>query len=95
MLTFETFVLRRDCTLTFAVPLSGGRLSYPFTLYTTECCSASMASSLIGISVAVTLQNPPNTIVQGTVAAVNSQTSTLILQNGQISPPRCFLMQVY
>ncbi|KAL5119872.1 enhancer of mRNA decapping [Pleosporales sp. CAS-2024a] len=40
-----------------------------------------MASGLIGISVAVTLQNPPNTIVQGTVAAVNSQTSTLTLQN--------------
>jgi enhancer of mRNA-decapping protein 3 len=44
-----------------------------------------MASGLIGISVAVTLQNPPNTIVQGTVAAVNSQTSTLTLQNGGIS----------
>ncbi|KAH3913355.1 mRNA-decapping-enhancer protein 3 [Parastagonospora nodorum] len=40
-----------------------------------------MASSLIGISVAVTLQNPPNTVVQGTVAAVNSQTATLTLQN--------------
>jgi hypothetical protein len=48
-----------------------------------EYCIASMASSLIGISVAVTLQNPPNTIVQGTVAAVNSQTSTLTLQNGE------------
>ncbi|KAH7380230.1 YjeF-related protein N-terminus-domain-containing protein [Phaeosphaeria sp. MPI-PUGE-AT-0046c] len=40
-----------------------------------------MAASLIGISVAVTLQNPPNTIVQGTVAAVNPDTATLILQN--------------
>ncbi|KAF1918437.1 YjeF-related protein N-terminus-domain-containing protein [Ampelomyces quisqualis] len=40
-----------------------------------------MASGLIGIAVAVTLQNPPNTIVHGTVADVNSQTSTLILQN--------------
>jgi hypothetical protein len=48
-----------------------------------QYCIASMASSLIGISVAVTLQNPPNTIVQGTVAAVNSQTSTLTLQNGE------------
>lgn len=42
-----------------------------------------MASGLIGISVAVTLQNPPNTVVQGTVAAVNSQTSTLTLQDGE------------
>ncbi|KAF2028682.1 YjeF_N domain-containing protein [Setomelanomma holmii] len=40
-----------------------------------------MASGLIGISVAVTLQNPPSTIVQGTVAAVNAQTSTLTLEN--------------
>ena len=40
-----------------------------------------MSSGLIGISVAVTLQNPPNTIVHGTVAAVNSQTSTLTLQD--------------
>jgi hypothetical protein len=43
-----------------------------------------MASSLIGISVAVTLQNPPNTVVQGTVASVNSQTATLTLQNGRL-----------
>lgn len=42
-----------------------------------------MAASLIGISVAVTLQNPPNTIVQGTVAAVNPDTATLILRNGE------------
>ncbi|CAI6332781.1 unnamed protein product [Periconia digitata] len=40
-----------------------------------------MAASLIGISVTVTLQNPPNTIVEGLVANVNPQTSTLTLQN--------------
>ncbi|PVI01049.1 hypothetical protein DM02DRAFT_613913 [Periconia macrospinosa] len=40
-----------------------------------------MASGLIGISVTVTLQNPPNTIVEGLVANVNPQTSTLTLQN--------------
>jgi hypothetical protein len=43
-----------------------------------------MASGLIGISVAVTLQNPPDTVVYGTVAAVNSQTATLTLQDGEI-----------
>lgn len=52
-----------------------------------ECRSANMASGLIGISVAVTLQNPPNTVVHGTVAAVNSQTSTLTLQDGE--PMEC------
>ncbi|KAF2015013.1 YjeF N-terminal domain-like protein [Aaosphaeria arxii CBS 175.79] len=40
-----------------------------------------MAAGLIGISVAVTLQNPPNTVVQGIVAAVNPQTATLTLQD--------------
>ncbi|KAF2269896.1 YjeF N-terminal domain-like protein [Lojkania enalia] len=40
-----------------------------------------MASGLIGISVIVTLQNPPNTTVHGLVAAVNPQTSTLTLQD--------------
>ncbi|KAJ4305754.1 enhancer of mRNA decapping [Kalmusia sp. IMI 367209] len=41
-----------------------------------------MASTgLIGISVTVTLQNPPNTVVEGLVANVNAQTSTLTLQN--------------
>ncbi|KAF1948514.1 hypothetical protein CC80DRAFT_486042 [Byssothecium circinans] len=43
--------------------------------------TAIMASGLIGISVTVTLQNPPNTIVEGRVADVNPQTSTLTLQN--------------
>lgn len=42
-----------------------------------------MASGLIGISVIVTLRNPPNTVVQGLVAAVNPHTSTLTLQNGE------------
>jgi hypothetical protein len=41
-----------------------------------------MTSGLIGIFVIVTLRNPPNTIVQGLVAAVNPQTSTLTLQDG-------------
>jgi enhancer of mRNA-decapping protein 3 len=41
-----------------------------------------MATALIGISVTVTLQNPPNTVVEGLVANVNPQTSTLTLQNG-------------
>ncbi|KAL5390582.1 hypothetical protein DPSP01_001657 [Paraphaeosphaeria sporulosa] len=40
-----------------------------------------MATALIGISVTVTLQNPPNTVVEGLVANVNAQTSTLTLQN--------------
>ncbi|KAF2710132.1 YjeF N-terminal domain-like protein [Pleomassaria siparia CBS 279.74] len=40
-----------------------------------------MTSGLIGIFVIVTLRNPPNTIVQGLVAAVNPQTSTLTLQD--------------
>ncbi|CAO2651996.1 Nn.00g002790.m01.CDS01 [Neocucurbitaria sp. VM-36] len=40
-----------------------------------------MASGFVGLSVAVTLQNPPNTIVYGVVAAVNPQTATLTLQN--------------
>jgi enhancer of mRNA-decapping protein 3 len=43
-----------------------------------------MATALIGISVSVTLQNPPNTVVEGHVADVNPQTSTLTLQNGTI-----------
>jgi hypothetical protein len=73
---------KRDCTLTSTRTKSGGRSSNQGTLHTVQCCLASMAPSLIGISVAVTLQNPPNTIVQGTVAAVNSQTATLTLQNG-------------
>ncbi|KAF1969081.1 hypothetical protein BU23DRAFT_540096 [Bimuria novae-zelandiae CBS 107.79] len=42
---------------------------------------AIMATALIGISVTVTLQNPPNTVVEGLVANVNAQTSTLTLQN--------------
>lgn len=41
-----------------------------------------MASGLIGIFVIVTLRHPPNTVVQGLVAAVNPQTSTLTLQDG-------------
>jgi hypothetical protein len=57
-----------------------------------SCCfvnrvSAIMASGLIGISVSVTLQNPPNTVVQGLVANVNPQTSTLTLQNGRRNNP--------
>ncbi|KAF2181930.1 YjeF N-terminal domain-like protein [Zopfia rhizophila CBS 207.26] len=40
-----------------------------------------MASSLIGISVIVTLRHPPNTVVQGIVAAVIPSTSTLTLQD--------------
>lgn len=40
-----------------------------------------MASGFIGISVAVTLQNPPNTVVHGVVAAVNAQTATLTLRD--------------
>jgi enhancer of mRNA-decapping protein 3 len=45
-----------------------------------------MATALIGISVTVTLQNPPNTVVEGLVANVNAQTSTLTLQNGNAWP---------
>lgn len=45
-----------------------------------------MATALIGISVTVTLQNPPNTVVEGLVANVNPQTSTLTLQNGEPFP---------
>jgi hypothetical protein len=41
-----------------------------------------MASGFIGISVVVTLQNPPNTLVHGVVAAVNPQNATLTLQDG-------------
>ncbi|KAL1593426.1 enhancer of mRNA decapping [Nothophoma quercina] len=40
-----------------------------------------MASGFIGISVIVTLQNPPNTLVHGVVAAVNPQNATLTLQD--------------
>lgn len=40
-----------------------------------------MASGFVGLAVAVTLQNPPDTIVYGVVAAVNPQTATLTLQN--------------
>lgn len=54
-----------------------------------------MASSgLIGISVTVTLQNPPNTIVEGLVANVNAQTSTLTLQNGARRPPVCSIEEL-
>lgn len=42
------------------------------------------SSSLIGIPVTLTLHNPPNTVVEGLVANVNPQTSTLTLQNGMI-----------
>jgi len=41
-----------------------------------------MASGFVGLTVAVTLQNPPNTVVYGVVAAVNPQTATLTLENG-------------
>jgi enhancer of mRNA-decapping protein 3 len=44
-----------------------------------------MASGFIGISVIVTLQNPPNTLVHGVVAAVNPQNATLTLQDGAFS----------
>ncbi|KAF2122906.1 YjeF-related protein N-terminus-domain-containing protein [Lophiotrema nucula] len=40
-----------------------------------------MATGLIGIPIIVTLRNPPNTVVQGLVAAVNPQTATLTLQD--------------
>jgi hypothetical protein len=43
-----------------------------------------MATEFIGLSVVVTLQHPPNTIVYGVVAAVNSATLTLSLQNGAL-----------
>ncbi|KAF2865495.1 YjeF-related protein N-terminus-domain-containing protein [Massariosphaeria phaeospora] len=49
------------------------------TLLSFRCTN--MASGLIGITIVVTLQNPPNTLVQGVVAAVNPQTATLTLQN--------------
>ena len=44
---------------------------------------AMASSGLIGISVTLTLQNPPNTVVEGLVANVNPLTSTLTLQNGK------------
>lgn len=44
-----------------------------------------MASGLIGITVFVTLRQPPGTVVQGIVAAVHEQTSTLILNNGMFA----------
>lgn len=48
--------------------------------------SAVMASAgLIGIPVTLTLHNPPNTVVEGLVANVNPQTSTLTLQNGKLN----------
>lgn len=47
-----------------------------------------MASGFIGISVIVTLQNPPNTLVHGVVAAVNPQNATLTLQDGASPSPR-------
>ncbi|KAH9866134.1 hypothetical protein J1614_008698 [Plenodomus biglobosus] len=40
-----------------------------------------MASDFVGLSVTVMLQNPPNTVVHGMVAAINPQTATLTLQN--------------
>ncbi|KAF2278645.1 YjeF N-terminal domain-like protein [Westerdykella ornata] len=40
-----------------------------------------MASNLIGISVIVTLRNPPGTLVHGVVAAVDPQTATLTLRD--------------
>lgn len=43
-----------------------------------------MASGFVGLSVAVTLQNPPNMIVYGVVAAVNPQSATLTLQDGTL-----------
>lgn len=46
--------------------------------------SSAMASGFIGISVIVTLQNPPNTLVHGVVAAVNPQNATLTLQDGAL-----------
>ncbi|KAF2005575.1 hypothetical protein P154DRAFT_551348 [Amniculicola lignicola CBS 123094] len=53
----------------------------PGTVLPTSLLAAIMASGLIGISVLVTLRNPPNTQVQGLVAAVNPTTSTLTLRN--------------
>ncbi|KAI8943134.1 hypothetical protein NX059_001165 [Plenodomus lindquistii] len=40
-----------------------------------------MASSFVGLSVSVILQNPPGTTVCGMVAAINPQTATLTLHN--------------
>ncbi|KAL6708638.1 enhancer of mRNA decapping [Coniothyrium glycines] len=40
-----------------------------------------MATGFVGLSVAVTLQNPPNTTVYGVVAAVNAATLTLSLHD--------------
>ncbi|KAF2746211.1 hypothetical protein M011DRAFT_495048 [Sporormia fimetaria CBS 119925] len=52
----------------------------PNALLNPITCST-MASDLIGISVAVTLRNPPNTVVEGLVANINAETSLLTLRN--------------
>jgi enhancer of mRNA-decapping protein 3 len=41
-----------------------------------------MASQFVGLTIVVTLNAPPNVLVQGLVANVIEETSTLILQNG-------------
>jgi len=43
-----------------------------------------MASQqFIGLTIAVTLNTPPNTVVEGLVAGIDAETSTLALQNGE------------
>jgi enhancer of mRNA-decapping protein 3 len=42
-----------------------------------------MAAALIGISVVVALNSPPNTILHGFVSAVNPETTTLELRDGE------------
>lgn len=62
----------------------GGRPSREYPQAPPSLLSANMASGFVGLSVAVTLQNPPNTVVYGVVAAVNPQTATLTLENGAL-----------
>jgi hypothetical protein len=79
-------VPERSSTSKFAFPPTavhhlGGIHCWRYSVASAPVASA-MASGFIGISVIVTLQNPPNTLVHGVVAAVNPQNATLTLQDG-------------
>lgn len=50
---------------------------------------SAMAAGFVGLTIVVTLKSPANTVLQGLVADVHEQSSTLLLQNGQFNSIFC------
>ena len=44
-----------------------------------------MATGFVGLSVAVTLRNPPGAVLLGVVSGVDQQTATLTLHDGMFT----------